>query len=64
MILIKNSIQYRTNNINSEELSKLELEELENLNGGLKTPDVRRDCLESQQRYGDIIIDGAALDMD
>lgn len=63
MILRKNSIQYRTNNINSEELPKLELEELENLNGGLKAPDVRRDSPKSQ-RYGDIIIDGAQLNLD
>lgn len=63
MNLSQNSIQNDINSVTSEELKelpKLGLEELENVSAGLK----RRDDMMKSQRFGDIIIDGAELDLD
>lgn len=63
MNLSQNYIKNDINTVTSEELKelpKLKLEELENVSAGLKRPN---DMMKSQ-RYGDIIIDGAALDLD
>lgn len=65
-MISRKNLQHQTNAVTGEkfqELPKLELEELENLSAGLKRQN-KCDMVQPSHRYGDIIVDGAALDMD